>query len=72
MKKLTDREKEVLKYILNGYTNKEIAQELHISVDTAKAHVSSILYKMNVEDRLGIFKKLFSENIDKYIKELNK
>lgn len=66
-KKLTDREKEVLKLILDGFTNKQIAQKLYISIDTAKAHVSSILYKMKVEDRIGIFKKIFGENIKEYI-----
>ena len=67
---LTERETEVLKYILKGYTNKEIAKTLYISIDTVKAHVSSILFKMKVEDRLGIVLKLFDIDIKDFIKSL--
>ncbi len=48
---LTLREKEVLKLIVNGYSNKEIAGKLNITLRTVKAHVSSILMKLNVNDR---------------------
>ena len=43
---LTDREKEVLKHLVSGKSNTEIAKELIVSVHTAKAHVCSILQKM--------------------------
>lgn len=48
---LTGREKEVLQLIVNGYSNKEIAGKLDITLRTVKAHVSSILIKLNVSDR---------------------
>ncbi|MCL6560631.1 MAG: response regulator transcription factor, partial [Firmicutes bacterium] len=48
---LTLREKEVLQLIVNGYSNKEIAGKLKITLRTVKAHVSSILMKLNVNDR---------------------
>ncbi len=48
---LTVREKEVLQLIVNGLSNKEIAFRLHITLRTVKAHVSSILMKLNVSDR---------------------
>jgi len=51
-KPLTDREKEVLRLIVLGKSNTEIASELIVSVHTAKAHVCSILYKMSVTDRV--------------------
>lgn len=51
-KELTEREYEVLKLLITGKSNTEIAKELHISVHTAKAHVCSILQKMEVEDRV--------------------
>lgn len=51
-KTLTEREYEVLKLIVMGNSNNEIAQALNISVHTAKAHVCSILQKMAVEDRV--------------------
>lgn len=49
---LTNRENEVLTLLSKGFTNIEIAKELNISIHTAKAHVSSILKKMNVKNRL--------------------
>jgi DNA-binding NarL/FixJ family response regulator len=48
---LTVREKEVLQLIVNGLSNKEIAFRLNITLRTVKAHVSSILMKLNVSDR---------------------
>jgi DNA-binding NarL/FixJ family response regulator len=69
-KKLTNREKQVLEYILKGYSNKEIAQELFISQDTAKAHVSSILYKTNTQDRLKLILKLLDKNVEELINTL--
>ncbi len=51
-KPLTAREKDVLKCLLKGESNGEIAKELSISVNTAKAHVGSIIKKLCVEDRV--------------------
>jgi len=51
-KPLTEREYEVLKLVVMGRSNNEIADELTISVHTAKAHVCSILQKMSVTDRV--------------------
>ncbi|RAP75431.1 response regulator [Paenibacillus montanisoli] len=48
---LTDREKEVLLLIAEGMSNKEIADELHISIKTVKTHVSNLLMKCELEDR---------------------
>jgi DNA-binding NarL/FixJ family response regulator len=48
---LTDREREVLVAIANGRSNAEIADELHMSIPTAKTHVSRILAKLNARDR---------------------
>lgn len=49
---LTARELEVLKLMALGMTNIEIAQKLFISEHTVKAHVSHILQKFSVSDRL--------------------
>jgi DNA-binding NarL/FixJ family response regulator len=48
---LTTRELEVLKRIVAGRSNKEIAGDLHISEATVKTHINSLLSKLNVNDR---------------------
>ncbi|WP_017149700.1 response regulator [Bacillus bingmayongensis] len=48
---LTKREKEVLREIAKGRSNKEIAAELHITEQTVKTHVSNVLAKLEVDDR---------------------
>ena len=48
---LTRREAEVLDYIAHGYMNKQIAAKLYISEQTIKNHMSSILRKLEVNDR---------------------
>lgn len=50
---LTPREKEVLQLISQSLTNAQIAKRLGISRETAKSHVSSVLNKLNVLDRVG-------------------
>jgi DNA-binding NarL/FixJ family response regulator len=48
---LTQREIQILSYIANGNTNKEVAHILGISDQTIKNHVSAILRKLNANDR---------------------
>jgi DNA-binding NarL/FixJ family response regulator len=48
---LSPREMEILQYITRGMSNKEIAHQLGISHQTVKNHMTSILRKLNVEDR---------------------
>jgi NarL family two-component system response regulator LiaR len=48
---LTIREKEVLMLISDGKNNKDISEELHISIKTVKTHVSNLLMKCELEDR---------------------
>ncbi|MDR1033794.1 MAG: response regulator transcription factor [Bifidobacteriaceae bacterium] len=51
---LTRREREVLRYIARGYTYKEIAKELFVSVKTVESHVSSVLRKLQLTNRNDI------------------
>jgi DNA-binding NarL/FixJ family response regulator len=48
---LTSREREVLRLIAQGYTYKEIARDLYISVKTVESHVSSVLRKLQLSSR---------------------
>ena len=48
---LTSRELEVLRMVVKGLGNKEIANTLNLSETTVKLHVSHVLAKLNVEDR---------------------
>lgn len=48
---LTAREKEVLMLIAEGKSNKDISEELYISIKTVKTHVSNLLMKLDAEDR---------------------
>ena len=51
LSKLTRREKEVLRILALGMTNKEIAKQLYLSENTVKYHVHSILDKLNLPNR---------------------
>jgi DNA-binding NarL/FixJ family response regulator len=48
---LSAREREVLKLLVEGMTNKDIGARLYITEDTAKKHVQNIIYKLQVSDR---------------------
>lgn len=49
--RLSGREAEVLRSVASGATNKEIAEQLHVSERTVKAHIGSIFLKLGVRDR---------------------
>lgn len=54
--RMTKREKQVIELISEGFTNKEIAQQLHLSTYTVKSHVHNILEKLALNTRVQIAK----------------
>jgi two-component system response regulator NreC len=64
---LTDREREVLQLIAEGYTNREVAKALFISVKTVEAHRAHIMQKLNIHD----IAKLVKYAIQKGLVDMN-
>lgn len=60
---LTDREQEVLDLLIAGCTNKEIAQALTVSVNTAKKHVQNVFTKLNVDNRAAAVAKAMAATL---------
>ncbi|WP_019119635.1 response regulator [Brevibacillus massiliensis] len=51
---LTSREKEILKYVASGVTNREIAKTLVIAENTVKNHIKNLLEKLQLENRVQL------------------
>lgn len=65
-KPISARELEVLTLLVEGKSNIEIAKALFVSVHTAKAHVSSIIEKFGVKDRVQVAVKAIKEGYVQY------
>jgi len=52
VEQLTEREVEVLELVVDGLTNKEIGEALHLSVNTIKIHMRNILDKLHLQNRI--------------------
>ncbi|MDG4798159.1 response regulator transcription factor [Micromonospora sp. WMMD1082] len=60
---LTDREREVLRLVAQGYSNREIAEVLFLAEGTVKNHVSTILTKLGARDRTNAVLRALHEGI---------
>ena len=60
---LTEREREVLQLIAEGYTNREMADLLHISIKTVQNHRSRIMSKLDLHDRGELIKYAIQQGI---------
>jgi DNA-binding CsgD family transcriptional regulator len=63
MPSLTQRQQDVLRYLAKGYSNSLIAEELGISKQTAKIHVSDILSKLRVSNRTQAVSMAIEHNL---------
>jgi len=61
---LTEREREVIRFINSGRSNQIIAEEMKISNRTVKAHLAAIFRKLEVEDRFQLVVKLKNAHIE--------
>jgi DNA-binding NarL/FixJ family response regulator len=57
---LSKREKEILDYIIQGYTTKELSEKLFISSRTAETHRKNILQKLGVKSIAGLMKRIYN------------
>ena len=63
---ITNRERQVIPLVANGFTNKEIAQKLNLSVYTVKSHIHNILAKLALNTRVQIAKHAYKNEYYKY------
>lgn len=52
--RITNRERELIPLVADGFSNKEIAQKLNLSVYTVKSHIHNILAKLAINKRVQI------------------
>lgn len=55
---LTEREKQVLEQLAQGHRYKEIADALHLSIDTVRTHIRNLYHKLQVSSRTDALNKL--------------
>jgi two-component system, NarL family, response regulator DegU len=60
---LTKREKGILKLIVDGFNNKEIAEKLDISIRTIETHRANMMKKVNVRNSVELVKKALEEKL---------
>jgi DNA-binding NarL/FixJ family response regulator len=67
--RMTKRERQVISLVADGLTNKEIAQNLHLSTYTVKSHIHNILEKLALHTRVQIAKYVHTSDHNKTIED---
>jgi DNA-binding NarL/FixJ family response regulator len=62
-KTLTSRETEVLQLVAEGHANKQIADDLCISIKTVEKHRTSLMKKLNIHDTAGLTRYAIDEGV---------
>ena len=62
---LTKRELEVLRFIAQSLTNKEIAEKLFLSVTTVNTHRTNLMKKLKIHDTAGLVRYVLQQGLDK-------
>lgn len=60
---LSEREKQVLQFLVNGYSYKMIAAEMFIAIDTVRSHIKKIYEKLHVNSKSEAVAKAFRDKI---------
>lgn len=60
---LSEREKEVLQYLVKGYSYKMIASDMYIAIDTVRSHIKKIYEKLHVNSKSEAVAKAFKDRI---------
>jgi DNA-binding NarL/FixJ family response regulator len=60
---LTDREKQVLQLLVNGYSYKMIANEMFIAIDTVRSHIKKVYEKLQVNSKSEAVAKAFKDKL---------
>ncbi|MEN8156478.1 MAG: response regulator transcription factor [Bacteroidota bacterium] len=60
---LTDREKEILQYVVSGMTKQQIADTLFLSFHTVNTHIKNIYKKLEVNTKAAVVSKAYRENL---------
>jgi DNA-binding NarL/FixJ family response regulator len=60
---LSDREKQVLQLLVNGYSYKMISSEMFIAIDTVRSHIKKIYEKLHVNSKSEAVAKAFKDKL---------
>lgn len=71
LEKLTQQEIAILKLVTKGFDNQEISKDVYCSIHTVKAHISSILRKLNARNRTNAVYIAMINNLLSDFKDFN-